>query len=106
MSALTNSPVQDDRIFFKPVQKAVPPKYDSSKPEKLEVGALISYPPLHPTIPHPTIPHITPHPLAQVFIDTIKTFQYQDRITFTCKVPCTLGYTALWALATSGHLIH
>jgi len=54
--------VQDDRIFFKPVQKAVPPKYDSSKPEKLEV-----------------------------FIDTIKTFQYQDRITFTCKVCGWLG---------------
>lgn len=49
--------IQDDRIFFKPVQKQLPHKYDSSKPEELEV-----------------------------FIDTIRTFQYQDRITFTCKV--------------------
>ena len=29
--------------------------------------------------------------LAQVFIDTIRTFQYQDRITFTCKVCGFLG---------------
>jgi len=54
--------VQDDRIFFKPVRKPDPPKYDSSQPEKMEV-----------------------------FIDTIRTFQYQDRITFTCKVCGFLG---------------
>ena len=29
--------------------------------------------------------------LVQVFIDTIRTFQYQDRITFTCKVCGFLG---------------
>ena len=29
--------MQDDRIFFKPVRKPDPPKYDSSKPEKMEV---------------------------------------------------------------------
>ena len=29
--------VQDDRIFFKPVRKPDPPKYDSSQPEKMEV---------------------------------------------------------------------
>ena len=29
--------IQDDKIFFKPVAKHAPPKYDSSKPEKLEV---------------------------------------------------------------------
>ena len=28
---------------------------------------------------------------VQVFIDTIRTFQYQDRITFTCKVCGFLG---------------
>lgn len=53
---------QDDPIFFKPVQKAATPRYDSGKPEKLEV-----------------------------FIDTIRTFQYQDRITFTCKVCGFIG---------------
>ena len=46
-----------DRIFFKPVQKPVPPKYDSNKPPELDD-----------------------------FVNTIKTFKYLDRITFTCKV--------------------
>ena len=46
-----------DRIFFKPVQKPAPPKYDSNKPAELDD-----------------------------FVNTIKTFKYLDRITFTCKV--------------------
>ena len=32
--------VQDDRIFFKPVRKPDPPKYDSSQPEKMEVKVM------------------------------------------------------------------
>ena len=46
-----------DKIFFKPVQKPVPPKYDSNKPAELDD-----------------------------FVNTIKTFRYLDRITYTCKV--------------------
>ena len=34
--------VQDDRIFFKPVRKPDPPKYDSSQPEKMEVEVMFN----------------------------------------------------------------
>ena len=46
-----------DKIFFKPVRKALQPKYDSNKPL----------------------------PLAD-FVNTIKTIKYFDRTTYTCKV--------------------
>ena len=35
--------VQDDRIFFKPVRKPDPPKYDSSQPEKMEVNMMLKF---------------------------------------------------------------
>ena len=49
--------MSQDRIFFKPISKPLPPKYDSNKPLPLED-----------------------------FVKTVKTIKFLDRVTYTCKV--------------------